>query len=710
MILGLWIFIVISIFVFYQFTKNETRLHILQSVQQDSQQASSYINKAIYMRLSLLRVAAKHLTDEDLANPEQAVHLFDNVLEKNNLKTAGIAFPDGTAYLSTGDIVNIADRDYFKSAMRGESTISQTIESKLNASYVNIYSTPITRDEHIVAVLWLSISTQDFIKNIRLNSEESLGDSFIVDSKGNLISAVDVDNNNYNIFSLLQENCINSTSTVQALHQDFINSQNSYQTFRSMQGDVYLYYSKLNYNDWWVITRVYNADLVNFSTSLFNTMTLIAIVLVVLSSGGFFLLYFKAKKTSKHLENLAYIDNITGGHSDLFLKDNLKHFLNTKQQYALIALDISNIKSIVGILGLLNTQIIVKEFYRQLASLLKPGEYVTHSCLGEYKLLLTYTSISELTQRLEAEIQREQNKGIEFTAGIYPITETFISFEDICSFVNIAKEHPKTDTIYTIYSKELHQQSIEKMHLEEKIDKGIANKEFKAWFQPKYNADGTTIVGAEALVRWYSNKSIISPYAFIPTCETNGTIKDIDRLILEDVCQHLQRWIAAQKKVVPISVNLSRTYLDNSDYMNELVSIVETYQIPTNLIEFEVTESAMAGNETELKETIEQLHAKGFKILLDDFGVGYSSIKAISDMKFDTLKIDKSFIDGIGEKRWEDIIQYTIQLSKTFQMEVVAEGIETEEQYRFLSGCSCNVFQGYYFGKPMDSEHFTNLL
>ena len=256
----------------------------------------------------------------------------------------------------------------------------------------------------------------------------------------------------------------------------------------------------------------------------------------------------------------------------------------------------------------------------------------------------------------------------------------------------------------------MYKKEFDKIKLEEDIKHGIENKEFKAYFQPKYGKDGKTITGAEALVRWHKYGSIISTYVFIPICEMNGLIKDIDELVLEDVCQNLRLWIDQNKKVVPISINLSRNYLDKVGCVSRLEEIINKYNIPSELIEFEITESSLVGNEEQLKETINTLHNKGFKVLLDDFGVGYSSIKTISEMNFDTLKIDKSFVDGIGKKRWENIIYYTISLSKNLDMNIIVEGIETEEQYQFLLNNNCEVFQGYYFNKPMNAKEFSKLL
>ena len=193
-------------------------------------------------------------------------------------------------------------------------------------------------------------------------------------------------------------------------------------------------------------------------------------------------------------------------------------------------------------------------------------------------------------------------------------------------------------------------------------------------------------------------------------CEANGLIKEIDELVFEDVCKNIRKWIDNNKNVVPVCVNLSRSYLDKVNFLDNLEIYVDKYDIPKELIHFEITESSLMGNEKKLKDIVSLLHEKGFLVSVDDFGVGYSSITAISYVNFDALKIDKSFIEDIGDAKWENIIRYTINLANSLGMVVVAEGIETEEQYKFLLECNCDMFQGYYLSKPMNLDDFSKLI
>lgn len=236
-------------------------------------------------------------------------------------------------------------------------------------------------------------------------------------------------------------------------------------------------------------------------------------------------------------------------------------------------------KFIINLLGFNNTQLLLKEAYHYISHFLNQDEVVVHSYLGEYKLILKYDDTLELIKRIENINPNKINKNIEIKIGIYLIDRADTKFEEMVSYVNIAKENVTNHLKYAIYTEEMHKKEFDKIKLEEDIKYGIATKEFKAWFQPKYGKDGKTIIGAESLVRWYKYDLIISPYVFIPTCEMNGLIKDIDELVLEDVCQNLRIWIDQNKKLVPISVNLSRNYLDRIECINSAFAIINVYHL-----------------------------------------------------------------------------------------------------------------------------------
>lgn len=709
-IISFWIIIMGAITVSNIYINFKTKNTLLHSVETLTVDINRSVNEEINEKLNVLKITAKYFTEKDLENPKKIVEKFKAIVEENDFQEMGISYSDGTSYLNTGEIINVKDREYFQVSMNGVEHVSYLVDSKLYSKEVNVYSVPVTKDDKVIAVLWASILTEDFYTNLNLEIMNQLGDVYIIDDSGNLICGVET--SEYNFFKFIQsdENYKKNNKNLDDMMQDITNLKDNYKVFIYDGEKSYIYYTKLSHNNWWVLTKIYDHTVNKLNKPVINTITGVSILLAIISSMGVLLFYRKWKKVNNYLSSIAYTDNITKGKNDIFFKEYLKKNVRKKGNFAFISLEIMNIKSIINILGFKNVHYILTSFYDGVSQTLEENEIIAHSYLGEYKLLLQYKDIEDLIQKVENIYYNKKDKNIEVKIGIYLMENPNVEFEDMIGYTNIAKENIPQNRKFAIYTKQMHKKEMDKLKLEEDVRYGIENKEFRAWFQPKYGKDGKTIVGAEALVRWYKYENIISPHIFIPICEAHGYIQEIDELVLEDVCKKLRLWLDENKKIVPISVNLSRKYLDTEDLIDRLERIINEYNIPKEFIQFEITESSLAGNEKKLKETIKTLRDRDFKLLLDDFGTGYSSIKAIADLDFDTLKIDKSFIDGIGKEKWENIIQYTISLSPNLNMDVIAEGIESEEQYQFLLQCNCDKFQGYYFNKPIDANDFAALL
>ena len=321
--------------------------------------------------------------------------------------------------------------------------------------------------------------------------------------------------------------------------------------------------------------------------------------------------------------------------------------------------------------------------------------------------------LNEVAKRMKRVSYNGNNIFAKIYVGIYELDNTEKDFEGIYNYANIAKNKSKysDSNFFTYYNEELGEKETKERKLEYEIKEAIKRKEFKAWFQPKFDCETKEIVGCEALVRWYrQDGKVYFPNTFIELSEKNGLIKEIDKLVLEDVCINLNKWRKLGFKCMPVSVNISRIYLDNMDIIADLNEIISRHNISSEYIQLEITESSLVKNEEALSKIINEMHKYGFKVLLDDFGVGYSSLHSINELNFDTLKIDKSFVDAIGINNGDFVLKHTIELGKILNMEVVAEGVETKEQYNFLKENGCDTIQGYYFSKPLDNKRFEELL
>ena len=244
--------------------------------------------------------------------------------------------------------------------------------------------------------------------------------------------------------------------------------------------------------------------------------------------------------------------------------------------------------------------------------------------------------------------------------------------------------------------------------IEEDMHKAILNDEFKMYLQPKYCISTGKIIGAEALARWiHPQKGLISPADFVPVFEKNGFIVKLDRIIWEKACRKIREWLDKDIEPVPISVNVSREYLNSTESIKVLKELVAKYDIPIELLELEITESV---DSVGVESIVKQFKDSGFTMLMDDFGSGYSSLNMLKTTQFDVLKIDRGFLSEFMESdRGRKIISHTISMSKDIGLDIIAEGVETGDQANFLFECGCNAAQGFYYSKPVPCDEFDNI-
>lgn len=248
-----------------------------------------------------------------------------------------------------------------------------------------------------------------------------------------------------------------------------------------------------------------------------------------------------------------------------------------------------------------------------------------------------------------------------------------------------------------------------KQSIEDDMHKALLNNEFVMYLQPKHSIRTGRIIGAEALARWvHPIKGMVSPAEFIPVFEQNGFIIKLDTFIWEEACKQIRSWINGGIPPVPISVNISREYIQTFDVTSTLLALVEKHNIPISLLELEITESLDSNG---VEEIVKKMKSAGFKMLMDDFGSGYSSLNMLKSTPFDVLKIDKSFLDEFMESdRGRKIIEHTISMSQDIGLDIIAEGVETIEQAQFLSECGCDSAQGFYYSKPIPVDEFDKRL
>lgn len=244
------------------------------------------------------------------------------------------------------------------------------------------------------------------------------------------------------------------------------------------------------------------------------------------------------------------------------------------------------------------------------------------------------------------------------------------------------------------------------------IEKALAEKEIKVYYQPKHNAVNGKVQGAEALARWQMSDGVmISPGMFIPLLEELGLIMELDWYMLRETCAFLAGEMKAERHVVTVSVNFSRFHAKEPEFAQRLAEIVDSFGVPRKLIEIEITESALAFDGVDIIKFVRSISDAGFEISIDDFGSGLSSLNFVKDVPASVLKIDKSLLSGNCENEKERIVLESIfDFAHRLNLTTVAEGVETKEQLGFLRTCGCELIQGFLFAKPMPENDFREAL
>ena len=263
-------------------------------------------------------------------------------------------------------------------------------------------------------------------------------------------------------------------------------------------------------------------------------------------------------------------------------------------------------------------------------------------------------------------------------------------------------------TNYEFYSDEIKTTVIREKRLENEMLYALEEEQFVVYFQPKYDIESGESIGAEALVRWlHPVDGLIAPNAFVPLFEKDGLIIKLDEYVWTHTCKKIREWLDKGYDVKPISVNVSRVNIFDEGLKKKIMDITSKYNIPHDLLELEITESAFLENADALYEAMEYFRKQGFTVSMDDFGSGYSSLNMLKDGNVDNVKIDRAFLnETVTTENGKAVIKSAVSIVKELNMDVIAEGVENEEQAKFLLGIGCKKAQGFFYSRPIDSEEF----
>ncbi|HGM1123212.1 TPA: EAL domain-containing protein [Clostridioides difficile] len=703
---------------------SEAKIHIKEVAIQGSQLAQRQIEKD----LDVLNIFSNYYaSNPDIPNEEKMKNLLDE-MENQKFYTMAIVDINGNAENTKGDKFSVKDREFFKNSIKGKKYVSSPYVDEVNKSIKKIaISVPLLNNDKVVGVLYCTYNINTLMKLINVSFYENNSISYVVRNDGTIILHPQEDSLSKNIYKLLKQD--NDIQEVNRLKKELQENKTGAIVLNMLEEGRYLGYATMdngnsenNYiKDWNLIFSI--PETVVFSNSeqiinraiyavLFTVLVFIAII--------FYIIYIK-KSNEKEILSLAYEDKVTYiGNQNKFYRECSKYLLDKPSlNYIIVYFDINNFKMINDTFGYEFGDNLLITIAKALKEELTEGEVYARLSSDYFAIFCDYKNgRNKIIRKLDSIRNNiESNLSIVFEislcVGIYFVEEDEVDIQKAVNKANMARSVAKGKNInYAIYNEDVRNKLSEESMILDDIKIALVKNQFEVYYQPKFSLVNGEMIGSEALIRWnHPEHGFISPAVFIPIAEKSKLILKIGRFVFERVCTDLSEWKKQGKKIVPVSVNLSRVELYQPDIVKFINKTIQMYNLSSDLIEIEITETVAINELNILKNVLNELRKYGFSISMDDFGTGYSSISCLRDMPIDILKLDKSFLDGIEhDERSRNIAKSIVSLAKSLDLVVIIEGVESKEQAELMKQFGCDLVQGFYFARPMPAKNFLDLL
>jgi diguanylate cyclase (GGDEF)-like protein/PAS domain S-box-containing protein len=423
---------------------------------------------------------------------------------------------------------------------------------------------------------------------------------------------------------------------------------------------------------------------------------------------------------------LAYYDPLTQLPNRFMFEKELEKRINTaqslSQSFVVMSLDIDRYKYIYDSLGPAAANQMLIHIAQRLKECVQKNWVLAYMGEDQFSVLIPDANAGDaahVAQKLidsmnKAFVVSELELFVTVSIGICSFPQ---HGEDVQSLVkhldialNLAKE--KGRNRYQIYGSDMDVATFKAFALENDLKKALTMDQFEVYYQPKIDVDSHRIIGGEALLRWnHPEWGLISPREFISIAEETQLMDPIGEWVKETVCKHIRQWLDAGIEAVPISVNVSAKRFLKKSFLSNVKRVLQESGLDPSMLEIEITESTLIENEERAAEVINELRNIGVKVSLDDFGTGYSALSYLTHFKVDAIKIDRSFVKALSENSQNELVMKgVIQLVQSLNIHVIAEGVETAEQLRFLRRLNCKTVQGYVFSRPVKAEEFADML
>lgn len=706
----------------------DARRNVADQIDRSTKIASSGLYTKISIVAALAEKAPEFVRNADDEAGFRSMAERAGVFRDTGIFTGiGVADPNGKLY-GFGENAGVISRNQsFRRALAGKTIISNPAYAHQTGERIVVFYAPIFRDDAVIGVIAATQTTANLEKYFTQSFYHGYGQCSFVDGTGNVIlrpNGSDADETFTNVFSEIRRfigNRKKANEQIDTMRDDFrTDTVRIVEITDSHRNGRMVGYGPLpDYPDWFIVCTIDKRAISAISFNLVGKVFLFEGYLLLLLAILFLVLLKVRKKTKEDLYRIAYIDETTGGYNFNYFRTYAPIIADRESRYIIMRFDIKHFTYINESFGRETGDLILRavndclesmcaESSRQLAARVINDEFIVLRRDGDLKDRDPAREILKELYKIPKRLRISCN--LQFYAGACRVLGTDRTMEKAIDFSAIALKRYERATVnreYLFDGSMAETNHIEEV-IEENMERALEAGEFLVYLQPKVDIKTGKPVNAEALIRWDSrNFGFMPPSDFVPLFERNGFIQKLDFYVLDTVCGWIRAETAETGRIVPVSVNQSRLHCYNPDYIARIIEIVSRHGIPFSAIEFEITESVIVENIEVVARTIVALRALGFRISIDDFGSGYTSLNFLRTVDVDVIKIDKTLVDDAETSRKRRVmLEHIIAMSHELSLEVVCEGVETADQVEMLRRMGCDIIQGYYFSPPLSHEAY----
>lgn len=611
-------------------------------------------------------------------------------------------------------------------ALQGKKSASQVYYDEGMQQQLIMYAAPVqAANGSVTGVVAASKDLSAFQKILtRPSVSQSKLDVVWVDQSGRIIAASE----STPLAPQGTENFLSQAGVDEQVAQSALQQMENNEAFHftiQLEGkEQTVYMQPFGMNGWYLCY----ADTINSGKSpiysILITSNVLSGMIILLCLGLLYYVRWAMWGSNKELMKLAYYDRLTGTYNFEKFTQCAEDLLAENSNYALITMNIRQFQYINEILGKAQADQVLKKMAALLRQVMGEKECFCRSNADQFYLLLHSSQEEQVRARVEAIMEQAgtiaQELNVSYPvilyAGAAMVQESAPPEElvrDLLHKAEFAQKHAvkKYQNVLAFYDRAMHRKENFQNSIESSMQSALEKQEFQLFLQPKVRLENGQVEGAEALVRWIRpDETLVYPNEFIPAFEKNGFCARLDLYMVDRTCRQLREWMDAGYEPICISVNQSRLLFYQSDYVERLCAVMDRYHIPHGYIQLEILEGLAIENIEQMNKTLAQLHEKGFRLSLDDFGSGYSSLNVLAGIQVDEVKFDKDFLlESAPDKKEKNklALKNVVKLAKDLQITTVAEGVEVQQDEEFVHSIGCEYGQGFFYSCPIPPEEFT---